>query len=795
MPAETIGSLMVRIGADLSDFEKSMNEFQKTFGKLGNKVAAAGQQIGTAFGAASAAIAVGLGLAVNKAMDFDAQMSKVGAIAGASTAELQAMRDAALDLGASTSLSASEVAAAMQEMAAKGYDANQVISAMPGVIAAAEASGEDLAMVADTVSSALNAFGLEASEAGRVADVMAKSANTSAAGITDLQYAFKYAAPIANTLGISMEQLAAATGMMADKGMKGEQAGTTLRMALARLTDPPKEAAAQLRELGVTVTDATGKFLPFDNIIGQFTKATANMANGQKTAALATIFGTEAMTGMLTVVESGPEKFNALTKGLMDSSGASAIAAAQMKDNLAGSMQQLSGAVETLQISIGSALSPAIRMAADALAGLIGWFNDLSPKTQEFIAISAAVAAGLTGLVAVIALVTAGLGALAAAEWAVILPIAGFVAGITAIVAALGALGFGLVKAYKQSETFRDVVNGVWQSIQAGLQALWSFVQPVVQAIVDFAIEQFEELKSFWMEVWPSLQKAFENIWKGIMAFFKPIINTIVELMKWAWPLVKLIITETWNSIKGVISGALNMIMGFIKTFAALFTGDWNGLWEGIKQIFSGAIELIWNWIQLWGTGKILKYVGSFAGKMLKSFTDMWSKIKYEFDFKMLQISDAISTRFNAIVNFIKGLGNTFYEAGRGLIDMMRQGIERAASAVMDSVRSIAASVRNMLPFSPAKEGPLSDLDKLDFAGPITDSIWSGLPAVRASMDHLLTMPSIQPLGSAGAAAGGAASATNTGGMTLILELDGRQIAKTTTQYMGGVFRGRGVVQ
>ncbi|NTX58757.1 phage tail tape measure protein, partial [Myxococcus sp. CA039A] len=280
--------MAVRLGIDLSDFQKEMKEFQKTWGGLGRQLQDAGTKIGVAFTAAGGAIAAGLGFAVNKAMDFDAQMSRVSAIAGATGAELEALRQTALDLGASTSKSAGEVAVGMELMAQKGYDAQQVIAAMPGVIAAAEASGEDMALVADTVASALNAFQMEASDASKVADILAKSANTSAAGVQDLQYAFKYAAPVANALGISLEELAAATGIMADNGMKGEQAGTTLRAALLRLTDPPKEAAAELKKLGVSVTDASGKFLPFDQIIGQLAASTANMTNAQEAQALST---------------------------------------------------------------------------------------------------------------------------------------------------------------------------------------------------------------------------------------------------------------------------------------------------------------------------------------------------------------------------------------------------------------------------------------------------------------------------------------------------------------------------
>ncbi|GAB6171989.1 hypothetical protein JCM15765_14670 [Paradesulfitobacterium aromaticivorans] len=743
MAAETIASLAVRIGADLSDFEKNMKEFKKSFGRVGKQVQEVGTQIGMTFTAAGGTIAAGLGFAVNKAMDFDAEMSRVGAISQATDSDLQALRQSALDLGASTSKSASEVAQGMELMATKGYDAQQIIAAMPGVIAASEASGEDMALVADTVANALNAFGLEASEASRVADVLAMSANTSAAGVQDLQYAFKYAAPLAKALGISMEELAAATGIMADAGMKGEQAGTTLRAALIRLSDPPKEAKAALDSLGFSVTDSSGKFKPFPQIIGDLNKSLSGMTNAQKVATLSQIFGTEAATGMLSVIEKGPDKFNELAGALQDSGGAAKEAAEKMKDNLSGALEELSGAAETAQISIGSALAPAIRSVADGLTGIVNAFNALSPNTQTFIAMGAALTAILFLTLGAVGFLVAGLGALAAAEWAVILPIVGLVAGIALVIAALVGLGYVLIQAYQQSESFRNIVNQIWLTLMTGVQAVWAFVQPIIQEIVGFLLTKFTELKDWWLATWPTLQQAFINIWNGIWSFLQPIVNAMIDLMKWAWPLVKMVVLDTWEAIKSIISGALDVIMGIVSLFANLFTGNWQGVWESVKQIFSGAFELIWGWFQIWGIGKILKFAGFLGKEVGRIFKALWDSVKGIFDDALGWIFNIVKSQFDNILGHITGLGQKFFDAGKGLIEMMKKGIEAAAEQVIESVKNIAQKVRDFLPFSPAKEGPLSDLDKLDFAGPITDSILGGIPQVEASMTSLLSMPDL----------------------------------------------------
>lgn len=198
----------------LNDVGVNADDAGNKLTKFGDNAKSVGTSMVASFGAAAFAIGGGLGYAVKKAADFDTEIRRAGAIAGASAKELTAMKDEALKLGATTSESASSVAVAMTELAAKGFTANETIAAMPGIISAAEASGEDLALAADTVASALNIWGLEAGESSRIADILAQSANDTAAGIDDLGYVLKYAGSPAAALGISLEEVAAAAGIM-----------------------------------------------------------------------------------------------------------------------------------------------------------------------------------------------------------------------------------------------------------------------------------------------------------------------------------------------------------------------------------------------------------------------------------------------------------------------------------------------------------------------------------------------------------------------------------------------------
>ncbi len=526
----TIGDRFREVGEKIKAAGERMTE-------VGEKLQKTGRNIAEPFAAAGAAIGAGLGFAVKTAADFEAQMDRVGAIAGASTDELKAMEQAALDLGASTSKSASEVAQGMELMAAMGYNATQIIAAMPGVIAAAEASGEDMALVAETVAAALNSFGLEAAEASRVADVLAQSANMSAAGVRDMQYAFKYAAPVANALGISLEELAAAVAIMSNAGIRGEQAGTTLRAALIRLSDPPKEAANALKELGVSITDAQGNMLPFGDIIAQLTEKTANMSNAQKLAALSTIFGTEAASGMLTVIEAGPAVLEEFTTSLENSAGAAKKASEQMKDNLKGALEELGGSIETAQVSIGNILIPLIREVAEFVKQLVDRFNSLSPEMQKFITYGALVAGAVTGVIAAFGLLVVAVGSVISAFGTITTALGGLSIGLSALtgpvgiaiaaVAGLIAVGVAL---YKNWDEIKKKASQIWGAIKETIDSIIAGIKNAISGVVSAG-------KDIVSGIWEGIKSMGSWLYEKVAAFVNDnIVGTVKKFLGIASP-------------------------------------------------------------------------------------------------------------------------------------------------------------------------------------------------------------------------------------------------------------------
>lgn len=504
----------------------SLNDVGNKAEKAGNKlenIQMVGQTVATSFGAASLAIGAGLGLAINKSMDFEAQLSRVGAISDATKGQLDDLRKSALELGASTSKSASEVAVGQEALAALGFTVEEILGSMPGVISAAEASGSDMAQTAEVMASTLNIFGMEASKASKVADILAKTANVSAANLTDMQFALKYAGPPAAALGISLEELSAAIGIMTNAGMKGEQAGTTLRAALLGLLDPSEENSKRMEKMGIAITDAQGNFVGLSQLIDNLKESMEGQTETQKAATLAALVGTEAVSGMLSLMAAGPDQIDKMTASLEKSGGASEEAAGKMKDNLKGSLDELSGSFETLQISVGTALTPAIEALAEAIKGLTDWFNDLSPSMQQTIAIMAAVTAGVLGLIAVIATLVVAFSSLAFAAGALgvgLLPLTLTIIGISAAIAAVIAIG---VLLYKN-----------WDTVKAKAIELWDKLGPL-RAIIITMFGPLGSLIGYGVDLiknWDKIKEKAGELKEKVANLFKNI--------KWELPKLKL---------------------------------------------------------------------------------------------------------------------------------------------------------------------------------------------------------------------------------------------------------------
>lgn len=366
------GKVVIETDLDSSGIEKGLSKIERIT-LTGLKVAAATiGGVSTALGGVAAA-------AVKVGSDFESQMSRVKAISGATGEEFEKLKNQAIQLGADTAFSSAQAAEGMENLAAAGFETNEIMDAMPGLLDLAAASGEDLANSSDIAASTLRGFGLAASDAGHVADVLAENANRTNSSVAETGEAMKYIAPLARAAGISMEETAAAIGIMANAGIQGSQAGTTLRGALSRLSKPTDDMQQAMNELGVSFYDSEGKMLSLAEQVGMLQSAMEGMTDEQKNNYLVTLYGQEALSGMLALINEGPESLSALTEAYEVCDGSAKKAAETMQDNLRGAVEQLKGSAESLGIvfyeSVADNMKDAAVVATDSVNNITDAFN------------------------------------------------------------------------------------------------------------------------------------------------------------------------------------------------------------------------------------------------------------------------------------------------------------------------------------------------------------------------------------------------------------------------------------
>ena len=435
---------------------KVRGSLERTGGRL-DSVRQKLKQISAATFAMSASVAGAIGGSAFTFQRFERAMNRVAAVSGATGQQLAQMTALAKELGSTTAFSAKEAADGMGFLAQAGFSVNEVMAAMPGVLQLASAGQIELGRAADITSNVLSGYGFAATEVGRVNDVLVKTFTSSNTSLETLGDTFSYVAPLAKASGLEFEELSAAIGIMGDAGVQGSRAGTALRGAIGKLLKPTEEGAAIMERLGLDVTDAHGKMIPFADIIEKLGPIAGD------TASLIELFGQEAVGGMAPVVQAGAERIREFRDELRDAGGTAERVEQQQLEGLTGVWTELKSAAEGISIEIGQRFKPILIDAGNAALRVIRIFRSqvlpvwdrLSPKVQKVItgfglllAVLSPLAAGLAAVVGVVGAVTASLpafaGAMAAAagaakgmSLALLTPPLGLVVAVGALVAAL----------------------------------------------------------------------------------------------------------------------------------------------------------------------------------------------------------------------------------------------------------------------------------------------------------------------------------------------------------------------
>lgn len=457
------------------------------------------QSAGVTMGAAGGILTAGIGSSIKLAADFESAVSRVGALSGATSKDIQRLTDTAKQLGAKTVFTSSQVAEGMQYLSMAGFKTNDMIAAMPGLLHTAAAGQIDLGRAADLTSNILTGFGIAATDTTKVADILTATFTNANTDLNLLGDTMKYIAPIAKASGRSLEEMAAATALLGNAGIQGSEAGTALRATMIRLAKPPKEAADVLEQLGVSMADQRGKVLPLSNIIGQFTQKTKGLTDAQRLSAVSTVVGTEAASAFLALMDAGQPALERFRTTLEKSGGVAKKIANKQLHNLNGAMEKVNSAMEGAKLSIGETFIPILTQAATGINWLVDRFNALPEGVKQgialFVAISGAillVGGALTLLVSFIPNVVAGFKMLSMIR-PILLGLSGPMLAVIAVVAAVAASVYLIIKHWKPiaaffqrvGETIRSSLARIVNGVRMSGEAIKSMTSRIWDAIVE----------------------------------------------------------------------------------------------------------------------------------------------------------------------------------------------------------------------------------------------------------------------------------------------------------------------
>lgn len=532
--------------------------------------------------------------AISTAADYESALSKVQAITGSNAEEMERLRATASQLGASTMFSAKQSAEAMSYLGMAGWKTEQIIAGMPGLLDLAAASGSDLATVADIVSDDLTAFGMKAEQAGHMADVMAAASTNANTNVEMMGMTFKYAGAVAGALGYSLEDVSLATGLMANAGIKGEQAGTSLRAIMTRLVSPPSDAAKALDKLGISAKNVDGTMKPFRQTMQELREKFAGLSDAEKAELASSIAGQEAMSGFLSVVNASDADFAKLSNAVDNADGAAGKMAKTMQNNARGALTKLKSAIESIEIAIGSTVLPILASFASKIADIAGEFG----KWAEAHPTITGIAVALAGLIGSAVIGVSVFGALADSLMAIkaaaavfkassmfaglsgmLGPLAGIMAIGWPLVAVIGAIAAAAILLYSNWDAVCEVAAVVSNKISAAWEQTKERLQPAFDTI-NGACERLMGLLGGAGEGSSVVSAALNTL--------GAVVVTVVEIVLSGFALI----IETLATVFDTAVTVFGNILDFVGN---VFTGNWQGAWENIVNIFSSVFEGVWN--------------------------------------------------------------------------------------------------------------------------------------------------------------------------------------------------------
>ena len=698
------GSIAAKMTLDISNFTSQLNlaqnqaqrlavETSRSF-QIGSALTGMGKVLSTAvtlplLGIAATSIKVG--------NEFQAQMSRVQAIAGATGGELDQMKRQAIELGAKTAFSAKEAAQGMENLASAGFQVNEIMDAMPGVLDLAAVSGGDVAASSEAMASSLRAFGLEAGQAGHVADVFARAAADTNAETVDMAEAMKYVAPVAHSMGLSLEETAASIGIMADAGIKGSQAGTTLRGALSRIAKPTKAMVKSMDQLGVSFYDANGKMIPLREQIAQLKTATAGLTQEERNRHLVTLYGQNSLSGMLALLDTGPEKLDKMTNALINSDGAAREMAETMQDNLASKIEQMGGAFESAAIVIQQILEPALTKVVGGITKLIEAFLNMSPVGQKMVVIFAGMVAALGPLLLIAGTVITTMVKLRIAIQFLGPAFMGTMGTIALVVAAFYALVAVFMIAYTKSEKFRNFIDNLAPAIKKGLgiavewaaeklKVLWEWLQKATEKVKEFGSAISSKVANTLQQFGINLGQAGSSIGSFISSGLERLggaFGKVGGIMS----IAASVLTKVGLAFFG-ITGPLGLVISLVVSFLTAWarTGQLNA--DGITQVFDNLTSTIQG---------VADAINQYLPIFVQKGTEILVKLIEGIANAIPGVVSVISQVIESLVQTISTVLPTILAAGVQILTALINGIAQALPTIIQAAIQIIMALFNGL--------------------------------------------------------------------------------------------------
>lgn len=609
--------LIDKISSPLNSVGKSLEKNVRDWEKAGRSITKAGKNIaavgGTMTKSLTAPIAAAGVACVKTASDFEAGMSTVQSISGATGKELDALSQKAKEMGAKTKFSATEATDAFKYMAMAGWKTEDMLNGIEGIMYLAGATGEDLASTSDIVTDALTAFGMSADDTERFVNVLAQTANNANTNVSMLGESFQYVAPVAGALKYNVEDVSTALGIMANSGVKASTAGTSLRSWMSRMSAPTDAVSSAMEKLGISLTDSDGNMKSFMTVMQDTRSAFSKLTEAEKAQYASTLAGKQGMSGLLAIVNASDSDFDSLTKAIYNSDGACKKMYDTANDNLQGQLTILKSTVESIAISFGERLTPKVKDITSWLQKLAEKFNALSePQKDMVIKIAMIVAAvGPATLMFGKMVGTVGKVASTVAKVGRAFKVFGSIAGIVTspvgiVIGVLGALVVAGILVYKNWDKIKKSAKKVFSYVKSVFESVGITGQSMMDKISPIK-DKFFEIKDKAVELWHVVSPLVEEIGKVVTDIFKVKIGVAIgAAIGWIKTLVNSAI-EWFGGFQKALGGVIDFITG-------IFSGNWSKAWSGIKDIFGGIFESIVALAKVPINGVISIINGAIAG-------------------------------------------------------------------------------------------------------------------------------------------------------------------------------------